>query len=67
VLNFKILSYSAVGKFPIYISVSRRNRDGVRKSKAQLELNLARSDKKNKKGFYRYLSQKRKIQEGVPT
>ena len=34
-------------------------RDGVRKAKAQLELNLAR-DAKNKKGFYRYVSQKRK-------
>ena len=41
-------------------------RDGVRKAKAQLELNLARDAKKNKKGFYRYLNQKRKVQEAVP-
>ncbi|GAB0190571.1 cAMP-dependent protein kinase inhibitor alpha [Grus japonensis] len=32
--------------------------DGVRKAKAQLELNLARDTKNNKKGFYRYASQK---------
>jgi len=41
-------------------------RDGVRKAKAQLELNLARDAKNNKKGFYRYVSQKRKIKESVP-
>ncbi|KAK4815438.1 LOW QUALITY PROTEIN: hypothetical protein QYF61_002827 [Mycteria americana] len=29
-------------------------RDGVRKGKAQLELNLARDARNNKKGFYRY-------------
>ena len=29
----------------------------------QLELNLARGVKKNKKGFYRYLNQKKKVQE----
>ena len=40
--------------------------DGVRKAKAQLELNFAGNARKNKKGFYRYLSQKRKVQEGVP-
>lgn len=33
-------------------------RDRVKKAKAQLELNLARNAKKNKKGFYRYLNQK---------
>jgi len=41
-------------------------RNGVRKAKAQLELNLARDAKNNKKGFYRYFSQKRKIKESVP-
>ena len=40
-------------------------KDGVRKAKAQLELNLARKAKKNQEGFYRYLSQKKKVQEGV--
>jgi len=39
--------------------------DGVKKAKAQLELNLASDAKKNKKGFYRYLNQKRKDQEGI--
>ena len=43
-----------------------RCRDGVRKAKAQLEVNLA-GDTKNKKGFYRYLNQKRKVQEEVST
>ncbi|KAK4826893.1 hypothetical protein QYF61_012081 [Mycteria americana] len=41
-------------------------RDGVRKAKAQLELNLARKAKNNKKGFYRYVSQKRKVKARVP-
>lgn len=40
-------------------------RDGIRKTKAQLELNLAR-DVKNKKESYKYINQKRNIQEGVP-
>ncbi|KAK4825509.1 hypothetical protein QYF61_000022 [Mycteria americana] len=41
-------------------------RDGIRKAKAQLELNLAGDAKNNKKGFYRYVSQKRKVKESVP-
>ncbi|KFU91186.1 hypothetical protein M959_05608, partial [Chaetura pelagica] len=40
-------------------------RDEVRKAKVQLELNLARDVKKNKKGFYRYIKQKRKVKESV--
>jgi len=36
-------------------------RDGVRKAKARMELNLARDAKNNKKGFYRYVSQKKKV------
>ena len=40
--------------------------DAERKAKIQLELNFPRNAKKNKKGFYRYLNQKRKVQEGVP-
>jgi len=35
---------------------ARLRRDGVRKAKAQLQLNLARSGKKRKKAFYRYLN-----------
>ena len=38
---------------------------GVRKAKVQLELNLARGVKKDKKGFYRYISWKRKVQEDI--
>ncbi|KFP48026.1 hypothetical protein N323_07381, partial [Cathartes aura] len=41
-------------------------RDGVRKAKEQLDLNLARDAKNNKKGFYRYVSQKRKVKENIP-
>ncbi|KAK4809167.1 hypothetical protein QYF61_006425 [Mycteria americana] len=40
--------------------------DGVGKAKAQLELNLARDANNNKKGFYRYINQKRKAKESVP-
>lgn len=39
--------------------------DGMTKADVQLELNLAR-DAKNKKGFYRHIGQKRKIEENVP-
>ncbi|KFQ27244.1 hypothetical protein N331_08889, partial [Merops nubicus] len=42
-------------------------RDKVRKAKVQLQLNLAKNTKKNKKGFYKYLNQKRKVKEGVST
>jgi len=41
-------------------------RDEVRKSKAQLELNLARDAKNNKKGFYMYVSRKKNVKESVP-
>jgi len=40
--------------------------DRVKKAKPQLELNLALDDKKNKKGFYGYLKQKRKVQDTFP-
>ncbi|KFR08823.1 hypothetical protein N306_10297, partial [Opisthocomus hoazin] len=49
-----------------YREAARLGRDGVRKVKAQLELNLARDAKNNKKGFYRYVSQKKKVKESVP-
>lgn len=39
-------------------------RYGIRKGNAQLELDLARM--KNKKDFYRYTNQKRKVQGSVP-
>ncbi|GAB0186183.1 mitochondrial enolase superfamily member 1 [Grus japonensis] len=40
-------------------------RDQVRKAKALIELNLARDIKGNKKSFYRYVSDKRKMRENV--
>jgi len=44
---------------------ARLYKDGVRRAKVQLELNLARDAKNSKKGFYRYISQKRKVKESV--
>ena len=44
---------------------ARLCRDGVRKAKAQLELNLARDAKNNKKGFYRYVSRKKMVKQSV--
>lgn len=41
-------------------------RDGVRNTKAQLELNLARDTKDNEKGFYRHVSQERRKQAYTP-
>jgi len=41
-------------------------RDGIRKVKAHLEMNLARDTKDSKKSFYRYVGQKRKIKENLP-
>ena len=35
-------------------------RGGVRRAKAQLELDLVRDAKNNEKSFYRYINQKRK-------
>ena len=40
--------------------------DGIRKAKAQVELNLARDMKNNKKGFYRYIGKRRQAKESVP-
>jgi len=44
-----------------YREAARLCRDEVRKAKARLELSLARDAKNNEKGFYRYVSQKRKV------
>ena len=41
-------------------------RDKIRKAKAQMELNLARDVKNNKKGFYRYIGWRRQTKESVP-
>ncbi|GAB0185935.1 mitochondrial enolase superfamily member 1 [Grus japonensis] len=40
-------------------------RDEVRKAEAQLELDLAWDVKDNKKGFYKYIGDKRKTRENV--
>jgi len=49
-----------------YREPARLCRDGVRKAKPQLELNLARDAKNNKKGFYRYVSQKKWSKKAYP-
>jgi len=45
--------------------VVRACRDATRKAKAHLELNLARDVKDNKKGFFNYISSKRKTRDNV--
>jgi len=39
----------------------------VREAKANLELNLVRDVKGNKKGFYKYINSKRKTRENAAT
>lgn len=39
--------------------------DGIRKAKAQQELNLTRDVKNGKKALYRFSGQKRKIKENI--
>ena len=46
-----------------YRAAAQLCRDGVRKAKVWMELNLARDAKTSKKGFYSYVSQKRKVKE----
>ncbi|GAB0209590.1 mitochondrial enolase superfamily member 1 [Grus japonensis] len=48
-----------------YRETVRAARDQVRKAKALIELNLARDVKGNKKSFYRYVSDKRRMRENV--
>lgn len=40
-------------------------RDGLRKAKIHLELNLAKDVKGNRKGFYKYTCSKRKTRENM--
>jgi len=40
--------------------------DGIRKVKVQMELNLMRNVKNNKKGFFRYTGQNRQAKESAP-
>lgn len=46
-------------------SVLRASMDGVRKAKAQRKMNLASDIKDNKKGFSKYISDKRQTRENV--
>ncbi|GAB0208316.1 mitochondrial enolase superfamily member 1 [Grus japonensis] len=48
-----------------YRETVRAARDQVRKAKALTEISLARDVKDNKKGFYRYVSEKRRTRENV--
>jgi len=41
-------------------------RYGVRKARVKLELNSVRGARNTRKGFYRYISQKRKVKESIP-
>ncbi|KAK4811350.1 hypothetical protein QYF61_027579 [Mycteria americana] len=61
--NFLVQGYTSWGD---YRGVAQECRDGIRKAKAQMELNLARDIKSNKKGFFRYIGQQRKMKETVP-
>ncbi|GAB0176260.1 mitochondrial enolase superfamily member 1 [Grus japonensis] len=48
-----------------YRETVRAARDQVRKAKALIEISLARDVKGNKKSFYRYVSDKRRMRENV--
>jgi len=48
-----------------YRDTAQLCKDRIRRSKAQLELNMARDAKNNSKGFYRYVNQKRKFKQSV--
>ena len=49
-----------------YRDAARLCRDEARRAKAWMELNLARDDKNNKKGFCRYVKQKRIFKASIP-
>ncbi|CAM5091337.1 unnamed protein product, partial [Natator depressus] len=48
-----------------YKNIARGCRSEIRKAKSYLELQLARDIKSNKKGFFRYVSNKKKVKESV--
>ncbi|KAK4806831.1 hypothetical protein QYF61_005627 [Mycteria americana] len=48
-----------------YRNIVQASRNEVRQAKDQVELNIARDGKDNKKGFYRYISRKGKTRENV--
>lgn len=55
------------GQIPGYKSsdVTRLYRDGIRKAKAQVELDSASGAKRSKKGFYRHINWKKRVQEDI--
>ena len=48
-----------------YRAVVRVRRERIRKAKVQMELNLVRDVKDNKKAFYRYIGRRRQAKESV--
>ncbi|CAM4532571.1 unnamed protein product [Caretta caretta] len=48
-----------------YKNIARACKREIRKAKSHLELQLARDVKSNEKGFFRYVSNKKKVKEGV--
>ncbi|CAM5167297.1 unnamed protein product [Natator depressus] len=48
-----------------YINIARVCRNEIRKAKSHLELQLGRDVKSNKKGFFRYVGNKKKAKESV--
>ncbi|CAM5088769.1 unnamed protein product [Natator depressus] len=48
-----------------YKNIARACRSEIRKAKPHLELQLARDVKSNKKGFFRYVGNKKKVKESV--
>ncbi|CAM5088467.1 unnamed protein product [Eretmochelys imbricata] len=48
-----------------FIDIARACRNGIRKAKSHLELQLARDVKSNKKGFFKYVGNKKKAKESV--
>lgn len=45
--------------------MAQKSREGIRKAETQLQVNLARDVKNNKKGFFRFRRQQRKMKETV--
>ncbi|XP_050792312.1 myoD family inhibitor domain-containing protein isoform X1 [Gopherus flavomarginatus] len=48
-----------------YENIAQACRSEIRKAKLQLELQLTRDVKSNKKGFFKYISNKKKVKESV--
>ncbi|CAM4459507.1 unnamed protein product [Lepidochelys kempii] len=48
-----------------YKNIARGCKSEIRKAKSHLELQLARNVKSNKKGFFRYVSNKKKVKESM--